>query len=123
MLAELLEPRQWQPPEDRKFILSLEQIVELCEQAEQIFKEEATVLRLQGWAPSEADMETTIGVGPEGRKQVGRDESREDDVDIAQSFLPSLPRSTEIWEITCGEGGAKSKPREESINNRLRGSE
>lgn len=48
VLAELLEPRQWQPPEDRKFILSLEQIVELCEQAEQIFKEEPTVLRLQG---------------------------------------------------------------------------
>eukprot|EP00884_Botryococcus_braunii_P021759 jgi/Botrbrau1/8267/Bobra.0001s0018.1 len=47
VLAELLEPRQWQPPEDRKFVLSLDQVVELCDRAELIFQEEPTVLHLQ----------------------------------------------------------------------------
>ncbi len=48
VLAQLLDPRQWRPPEDRKFVLNIEQIAELCEDAERIFKDEPTVLHLHG---------------------------------------------------------------------------
>ncbi|CAD7705298.1 unnamed protein product [Ostreobium quekettii] len=43
----LLNPRQWSPPMDRRFFLSAEEISELCEEAENIFKKEPTVLSLQ----------------------------------------------------------------------------
>ena len=48
MLRELLLPRQWKPSEDRSFFLDAEQVNSLCEQAERIFMEEPTVLRLRG---------------------------------------------------------------------------
>ncbi len=48
VLRELLIPRQWKPPEDRKFTLDAEQINELCETAERILREEPSVLRLTG---------------------------------------------------------------------------
>ena len=48
VLRELLVPRQWKPPEDRKFTLDAEQINELCETAERILREEPSVLRLTG---------------------------------------------------------------------------
>ena len=51
VLRELLIPRQWKPPEDRKFVLDAEQINELCETAERILREEPSVLRLTGAAP------------------------------------------------------------------------
>jgi hypothetical protein len=48
VLRELLHPRTWKPSEDRSFILNAEQINELCDEAELIFRDEATVLQLQG---------------------------------------------------------------------------
>ena len=48
VLRELLNPRQWRAPEDRKFHLDAEQINELCDAAERIFKDEPSVLRLRG---------------------------------------------------------------------------
>ena len=53
MLRELLLPRQWKPPEDRSFFLDAEQINTLCDQAERVFQEEPTVLRLRGVALKE----------------------------------------------------------------------
>jgi protein phosphatase len=50
VLRELLNPRQWRAPEDRKFHLDAEQINELCDAAERIFKDEPSVLRLRGEA-------------------------------------------------------------------------
>lgn len=50
VLRELLNPRQWRPSEDRKFALDAEQINELCDAAERIFKDEPSVLRLKGAA-------------------------------------------------------------------------
>jgi len=47
VLRELLNPRQWRPSEDRKFALDAEQINELCDAAERIFKDEPSVLRLK----------------------------------------------------------------------------
>ena len=48
MLRELLDPRHWKPPEDRRFSLDASQIAELCDQAELIFQEESSVLKLRG---------------------------------------------------------------------------
>lgn len=48
VLRELLHPRTWKPSEDRSFILNAEQINELCDEAERIFRDEPTVLQLQG---------------------------------------------------------------------------
>lgn len=48
VLRELLNPRQWHPLEGRKFALDAEQINELCDAAESIFREEPSVLRLGG---------------------------------------------------------------------------
>ena len=48
VLRELLLPRQWKPPEDRSFFLDAEQVNSLCDQAERMFMEEPTVLRLRG---------------------------------------------------------------------------
>ena len=48
VLRELLLPRQWKPSEDRSFFLDAEQVNSLCDQAERIFMEEPTVLRLRG---------------------------------------------------------------------------
>ena len=50
VLLELLNPRQWKPPEDRSFILDGDQINTLCDQAERVFQREASVLRLRGAA-------------------------------------------------------------------------
>ncbi|KAK9908007.1 hypothetical protein WJX75_001420 [Coccomyxa subellipsoidea] len=47
VLRELLNPRQWKPPEDRSFILDGDQINTLCDQAEHVFQREASVLRLR----------------------------------------------------------------------------
>ncbi|GMH40175.1 hypothetical protein BSKO_08079 [Bryopsis sp. KO-2023] len=46
VIDALLKPRQWTPPQDRRFFLSAEEISELCEDAEKIFKDETTVLEL-----------------------------------------------------------------------------
>ena len=48
VLRELLNPRHWKAPEERKFMLGPEQINELCDTAERIFREEPSVLRLRG---------------------------------------------------------------------------
>ena len=55
VLRELLNPRQWKPPEDRKFTLDAEQINELCETAERILREEPSVLRLTGALPEQRE--------------------------------------------------------------------
>lgn len=48
ILRELLNPRHWKAPEQRKFMLDAEQINELCDTAERILREEPSVLRLNG---------------------------------------------------------------------------
>jgi hypothetical protein len=48
VLRELLNPRQWRPSEDRSFFLEAEQINTLCNQAELVFQQEPSVLRLRG---------------------------------------------------------------------------
>lgn len=48
VIDALLKPRQWAAPQDRRFFLSAEEISELCEDAEKIFKDEPTVLELDG---------------------------------------------------------------------------
>ena len=48
VLRELLDPRHWNAPEDRRFVLDASQIAELCDQAESIFREETSVLKLRG---------------------------------------------------------------------------
>ncbi len=48
VLREFLHPRNWKPPEERKFAFDAAQIAELCDEAEAIFREEPSVLRLQG---------------------------------------------------------------------------
>ena len=48
IIKELLHPRTWKPPEDRSFFLDAEQINELCDVAERIFRDEPSVLQLQG---------------------------------------------------------------------------
>lgn len=48
VIDTLLKPRQWAAPQDRRFFLSAEEISELCEDAEKIFKDEPTVLELAG---------------------------------------------------------------------------
>ena len=59
VLRELLIPRQWKPSEDRSFFLDAEQVNTLCDQAERVFLEEPTVLRLRGaptrppWLPGQ----------------------------------------------------------------------
>ena len=52
VLRELLAPRQWKAPDDRRFFLDHEQISELCDAAEAIFKDEPSVLRLKGGSPA-----------------------------------------------------------------------
>ncbi|KAK9868860.1 hypothetical protein WJX84_000767 [Apatococcus fuscideae] len=47
VLRELLAPRQWKAPDDRRFFLDHEQISDLCDAAEAIFKDEPSVLRLK----------------------------------------------------------------------------
>lgn len=47
VIEMLLKPRTWKPPADRRFFLSAEEISEMCEEVEKIFKEELTVLELQ----------------------------------------------------------------------------
>ena len=48
IIKELLHPRTWKPPENRSFFLDAEQINELCDVAERIFRDEPSVLQLQG---------------------------------------------------------------------------
>jgi hypothetical protein len=48
VINELLRPRQWKPNhEDRRFMLQAEEIVELCDNAEKLFKQEKSVLELR----------------------------------------------------------------------------
>eukprot|EP00879_Flechtneria_rotunda_P009230 GHRR01009663.1.p1 GENE.GHRR01009663.1~~GHRR01009663.1.p1 ORF type:complete len:698 (+),score=243.22 GHRR01009663.1:1376-3469(+) len=48
VINELLRPRQWKPNhEDRRFMLGAEEIVELCDNAEKLFKQENSVLELK----------------------------------------------------------------------------
>ncbi|GLC64614.1 hypothetical protein PLESTF_000184600 [Pleodorina starrii] len=44
VINELLRPRTWKAPEDRRFLLNASEIEELCNNAERIFREEPTVL-------------------------------------------------------------------------------
>jgi len=46
VINELLRPRTWKAPEDRRFFLSASDICELCDASERIFREERTVLEL-----------------------------------------------------------------------------
>ncbi|GAX81721.1 hypothetical protein CEUSTIGMA_g9149.t1 [Chlamydomonas eustigma] len=46
IINELLRPRTWKAPEDRHFFLNAQDIGELCDNAERIFREEKTVLEL-----------------------------------------------------------------------------
>ena len=48
VLREFLNPRQWKPADDRKFFLDADQINDLCDAAEHIFRNEPSVLRLHG---------------------------------------------------------------------------
>lgn len=48
IIRELLHPRTWKPPDDRSFFLDAEQLNELCDVAERIFRDEPSVLQLQG---------------------------------------------------------------------------
>ncbi len=57
VLRELLAPRQWKAPEDRRFFLDHEQISELCEAAEAIFKDEPSVLHLKGGVFSRLELQ------------------------------------------------------------------
>jgi len=46
VIYELLRPRTWKAPEDRRFFLTASDISELCDTCEAIFREEPTVLQL-----------------------------------------------------------------------------
>ncbi|KAG1658635.1 hypothetical protein FOA52_007569 [Chlamydomonas sp. UWO 241] len=46
-INELLRPRMWKAPEERAFFLTAQDIGELCDNAEAIFREEPTVLDLR----------------------------------------------------------------------------
>ena len=48
VINELLRPRTWKAPEDRHFFLNAQDICELCDNAERIFRDEKTVLELHG---------------------------------------------------------------------------
>lgn len=48
VINELLRPRTWKAPEDRRFLLNANEIEELCSNAERIFREEPTVLEVHG---------------------------------------------------------------------------
>ena len=62
VLRELLNPRQWKPPEDRSFFLDAEQIAALCDDAERAFQAEPSVLRLRG-APVSAPQPAVAATG------------------------------------------------------------
>ncbi|KAM7256147.1 hypothetical protein ACFE04_011888 [Oxalis oulophora] len=47
VLAHLLKPRGWKPPVRRQFFLDCNEIAELCDNAEQIFTSEPSVLQLR----------------------------------------------------------------------------
>lgn len=47
IISTLLRPRNWKPPNNRKFFLDSYEIGELCYAAEQIFSHEPTVLQLK----------------------------------------------------------------------------
>lgn len=46
VIDELLRPRTWKAPEERQFFLTAQDIGELCDNAERIFRDESTVLDL-----------------------------------------------------------------------------
>lgn len=52
VINELLRPRTWKAPDDRQFFLTAQDIGELCDNAERIFREERTVLDLHGTGSS-----------------------------------------------------------------------
>ncbi|KAL4429396.1 hypothetical protein ABPG77_005170 [Micractinium sp. CCAP 211/92] len=47
VLREFLNPRHWAPSANREFFFSYEQIAQLCDQAERIFQQEPSVLKLR----------------------------------------------------------------------------
>ena len=47
ILNELLRPRTWKAPDDRHFFLTAQDIGELCDSCERIFRDEKTVLELR----------------------------------------------------------------------------
>ena len=47
VLNELLKPRSWMRPPDRKFLLEPKEINDLCESAEAIFAQESSVLQVR----------------------------------------------------------------------------
>jgi hypothetical protein len=46
VLNELLKPRTWKAGDDRRFLLNADEIGELCDNAEKIFRDEPTVLQV-----------------------------------------------------------------------------
>jgi hypothetical protein len=48
VLREFLNPRHWAPSANREFAFNFDQICQLCDQADEIFKKEPSVLRLRG---------------------------------------------------------------------------
>ncbi|XP_042461613.1 serine/threonine-protein phosphatase BSL1 homolog [Zingiber officinale] len=47
VISHLLRPRNWKPPANRRFFLDSYEVGELCHAAEQIFRQEPTVLQLK----------------------------------------------------------------------------
>ena len=47
VIETLLLTCAWSPPADRRFFLTAEEISEMCEEVEKVFKEEETVLELR----------------------------------------------------------------------------
>ena len=47
VIETLLKPRTWKPPADRRFFLTAEEISEMREEVEKVFKKEETVLELR----------------------------------------------------------------------------
>ena len=48
VLREFLNPRHWAPSSARDFFFNYDQICQLCDQAERIFQQEPSVLKLRG---------------------------------------------------------------------------
>ncbi len=46
VIETLLKPKSWRPSAERRFFLTAEEISEMCEEVEKVFKDEATVLEL-----------------------------------------------------------------------------
>ena len=60
MLREFLNPRHWSPSAARDFFFNYDQICQLCDQAERIFQQEPSVLKLRGERGAGAAWETAL---------------------------------------------------------------